>query len=101
MKYIITESRINNLLEKYILERYPMVRSVGFGTKKVHLGSGPNDKGETDIVQTIIFINFIKGEMINNSPSYILKNIYNDLNSMFNLNIEKYGSYWDISGVVL
>lgn len=100
MKYLITENRIHNLIEKYILDRYPMVGSVGFGTKKVHLAAGPNDEGETDIVKTLIFINFTNGKM-SHSPSYTLKKIYNDLNSMFNLNIERYGSYWDISGIVL
>jgi hypothetical protein len=93
MKYIITENRINNLLEKYILERYPMVRDVFFTTKLIRLASEPNERGENDIIRNIININFIDGKMTH-SPSYTGRQIRNDVNSMFSLDIDKYGSDW-------
>lgn len=95
MKYIITESRINNLLEKYILERYPMVRDVFFTTKKIRLAGEPNERGENDITRNIININFIDGEMTY-SPSVMGRKIKNDINPMFGLDIETYGSDWGI-----
>ena len=95
MKYIITESRINNLLEKYILERYPMVRDVFFTTKSIRLASEPNERGENDIIRNIININFKDSEMTH-SPTWTSKHIRNDINSMFGLEIDKYGSDWGI-----
>jgi hypothetical protein len=93
MKYIITENRINNLLEKYILERYPMVRDVFFTTKLIRLAGEPNERGENDITRNIININFIDGKMTH-SPSYVGRQIRNDVNSMFGFDIDKYGSDW-------
>jgi hypothetical protein len=93
MKYIITENRINNLLEKFILERYPMVRDVFFTTKLIRLAGEPNERGENDIIRNIININFIDGKMTH-SPSYTGRQIRNDVNSMFGFDIDKYGSDW-------
>ena len=95
MKYIITESRINNLLEKYILERYPMVRDVFFTTKLIRLAGESNERGENDIIRNIININFKDGKMTH-SPSYTGRQIRNDVNSMFSLGIGEYGSDWGI-----
>jgi hypothetical protein len=93
MKYIITENRINNLLEKFILERYPMVRDVFFTTKLIRLAGEPNERGDNDIIRNIININFIDGKMTH-SPSYTGRQIRNDVNSMFGFDIDKYGSDW-------
>jgi hypothetical protein len=93
MKYIITENRINNLLEKFILERYPMVRDVFFTTKLIRLAGEPNERGENDIIRNIININFMDGKMTH-SPSYTGRQIRNDVNSMFGFDIDKYGSDW-------
>ena len=95
MKVVITESKINNLLEKYILNSYPMVSDVFFTTKDVRLAGAPNEKGENNIVRNIININFKDGEMTH-SPTWTSKHIRNDINSMFGLGIEEYGSYWGI-----
>ena len=93
MKYIITENRNNNLLEKFILERYPMVRDVFFTTKLIRLAGEPNERGENDIIRNIININFMDGKMTH-SPSYTGRQIRNDVNSMFGFDIDKYGSDW-------
>ena len=93
MKYIITESRINNLVEKFILEGYPMVRNVFFTTKLIRLAGEPNERGKNDINRNVININFIDGKMTH-SPSYMGRRIRNDINSMFGFDIDKYGSDW-------
>ena len=95
MKYIITESRINNLLEKYILERFPMVKNVSFTTKKVQLAGEPNSRGEKIIDRNIINLSWDWGEM-EWSPNKTTKSIIVDVNRMFGLNIGEYGSDWDI-----
>lgn len=95
MKYIITESRINNLLEKYILDRYPMVDDVFFTTKSIRLAGESNEKGENNIIRNIININFKDGKMTN-SPTMTSKDIRNDINLMFGVRIGEYGSDWGI-----
>ena len=49
MKVLIKEDRRNGLIEKYILNSFPMVGKVTFETKKVQLASGENKKGENVI----------------------------------------------------
>ena len=84
-----------NYIEKYILGGYPMVKRVFFTSKKVQLAGEPNSRGETIIERNTINIDFIDGKMTH-SPSYLGRKIRNDINSMFGLNIDKYGSDWDI-----
>jgi len=93
MKVVIKESKYNNLIEKYILDGYPMVKRVFFKTKLIRLASEPNERGENNIVRNIINIDFIDGKMTH-SPNYMGRQIRNDVNSMFGFDIDKYGSYW-------
>jgi hypothetical protein len=93
MKIIITENRLNSSLEKYILNGYPMVKRVFFTTKLVQLAGEPNSGGEKIIDRNIINIDFIDGKMTH-SPSYMGRQIRNDINSMFGFDIDKYGSDW-------
>jgi hypothetical protein len=93
MKIIITENRLNSSLEKYILNGYPMVKRVFFTTKLVQLAGEPNSRGEKIIDRNIINIDFIDGKMTH-SPSYMGRQIRNDINSMFGFDIDKYGSDW-------
>ena len=93
MKVLIKESKYNNLIEKYILDGYPMVKRVFFKKKLIRLASEPNERGENNIVRNIINIDFIDGKMTH-SPNYMGRQIRNDVNSMFGFDIDKYGSYW-------
>jgi hypothetical protein len=95
MKYIITESRINNLIEKYILDKYPMVRNVTFTKDLVNFVNHPDDKGYETIEQNVMNINFINGKMTH-SPSYLTRLIRNDINPMFGLEIGRGVSEWRI-----
>jgi len=94
MKYIITESRINNLIEKYILAKYPMVRNVTFTKDLVNFVNDPDDKGYETMEQNVMNINFIDGKMTH-SPSYLIRQIRYDINPMFNLDIKK-SSGWRV-----
>ena len=91
MKVIITENRLHKTIEKYILNGYPMVKRVFFTTKKIRLASEPNSKGENIIDRNIINIDFIDGKM-SYSPTYTLKQIKNDIGSMFGLDMGRHGS---------
>jgi hypothetical protein len=94
MKVLITESKYNNLIENYILNGYPVVKSVTFTTKDVYLASGDKSERRT-INRNIINIGLISGQMTH-SPSWTLRDIARDVNRMFGLGIEQPGSDWGI-----
>ena len=94
MKVLITESKYNKLIEDYILNGYPVVKSVTFTTKDVYLASG--DKSDRRTIQrNIINVGFRGGEM-QNSPTRTLREIRADINRMFGLRIDESGSDWGI-----
>jgi hypothetical protein len=93
MKVLITENRLHKSIEKYILDGYPMVKRVFVTTNKVELAGEPNNRGEHIIDRNTINIDFINGKMTH-SPSYVGRQIRNDVNSMFGFDINEYGSDW-------
>ena len=94
MKVLITEHKYYNLIENYILEGYPVVKSVTFTTNDVYVASGDRSERRT-IQRNIINVGFRGGEM-RNSPTRTLREIRNDINRMFGLHIDKSGSDWGI-----
>ena len=94
MKILITENKLFNSIERYILDGYPVVKSVTFTTKDIYLASG--DKSERRTIQrNIINVGFRGGEM-QNSPTRTLREIRADINRMFGLDIDMSGSHWGI-----
>lgn len=94
MKVLITESKYNNLIENYILNGYPVVKSVTFTTKDVYLASG--DKSDRRTIQRNIINVGFKGGKMQNSPTRTLREIRADVNRMFSLDIDMSGSHWGI-----
>ena len=98
MKYIITESRMESMIKEYILKNYD-VAEVEFGNKRVHLGSGPNDKGETSVIQKTItiYINNIKNTKNYGELKDTKRSISNSLEQLFGVDFLTYGSEWDLN----
>lgn len=94
MKILITENKLHNTIERYVLEGYPVVKSVTFTTKEVYLASGDRSERRT-IQRNVINVGFRGGEM-QNSPTRTLREIRNDVNRMFGLHIDESGSDWRI-----
>ena len=94
MKVLITESKYNKLIEDYILNGYPVVKSVTFTTKDVYLASG--DKSDRRTIQRNIINVGFKGGKMQNSPTRTLREIRADVNRMFGLDIDMSGSHWGI-----
>ena len=94
MKILITENKLFNSIERYILDGYPVVKSVTFTTKDVYLASGNKSERKT-IQRNIINVGFRGGEM-QNSPTRTLREIRADINRMFGLDIDMSGSHWGI-----
>lgn len=95
MKYIISENRINQSIESFLKERYPIVYKVNFKKYNVLLGSSE----ERPIIERTV-IEIILNGLDYNYKSHELRNvgkqIRETLDTFFNLNIEEYGSEWDI-----
>lgn len=98
MKYLITENKMENMIKGYILKNHD-VMDVEFGTKRVHLGSGPNDKGEENVEQKviIIYINNIKNTKNYGELKEIKSGVVNSLENLFGIDFESYGSEWDLN----
>lgn len=97
MKYIITESRIENLVKEFILNNYD-VANVDITIKKVKLGSGPNKEGHTFIDRKIINIdvNNYDGRYNDYKVAQIGVKIGENLNSYFGFSLGEYGSEWGL-----
>ena len=97
MKYIITESRMENLIKEFILKNYD-VANVDFTTKSVRLGSGPNKEGHTIIARHIINIdvNNYDGRYNDYKVTQIGVKIGEDLRNYFGLSFGDYGSEWGL-----
>lgn len=98
MKIIITESKIENIIKKYIMMQ-DHVYDVDFETNRVHLGSGPNDKGETSVMQTniIVYLNNVKNDVGHMTLFNIKLSIIRNLESFFNIDWRPYGSRWSFT----
>lgn len=91
MKYIITESKINGLIERYILKKYSKVKDVTFKNKKVMLGS---DRKIIDSTTIVVTLDNSDNKMTQIELSDLRKEIINDVDQVFGLDWQEYGSPW-------
>ncbi len=103
MKYLITENKLNNYIEMYLKENFEDVVDVKFVKKTVFLASEDRKIESTEIQILIDPMKVLKGnfQMVRVDVSEVRRNIWRQLNSMFGLKIEKYGSPWDIKFFVI
>lgn len=97
MKYLITENKMESIIKDYILNNYD-VMDVEYTESRVHLGSGPNDKGQTDVTQKVInvYIENFKHKKRYGDLKQIKSSLWNTLGSLFGIDLTKYGSEWDL-----
>ena len=98
MKYIITESKMENMIKNYILNNNNDVVDVEFGTKRAHLGSGPNEKGETTVDRKVIMITIdnLKNKKTPLELREETREIARTLEGLFGIDFRNYGSEWDL-----
>jgi hypothetical protein len=103
MKYLITENKLNNYIEMYLKENFEDVVDVKFVKQTVFLASEDRKIEATDIQILIDPMKVLKGNfrMLNADISEIKKSIWRQLNSMFGLKIEDYGSPWSITFFII
>jgi hypothetical protein len=97
MKYIITENRMENMIKEFILKTYD-VYGVEFSTKRVHLGSGPNEKGETMVEQKVIeiYIENFKNQKRFGEMKSIKTSLWDVLRDLFGIDLNSYGTEWSL-----
>jgi hypothetical protein len=96
MKYIITESKMENMIKDYILNDDNNVVDVEFGAQRVMLGSGPNEKGETIVTQKVIMVTFdnVKNKKTSGKLRESTEKIAKTLEGLFGIDFRNYGSEW-------
>jgi len=102
MKYLLTESRLQNLIEIYIRENFSDLNiiSVSFRKQNVTLASD----GGRSITRNVIVIvidpfNRGSGNLEERHKAYnygIRREIFNSIDNMFSLKMSEYGSEWEL-----
>jgi len=99
MKYLITENKMNDLIERYIKSNFSEVVSVRFYNVNVFLASDDKTIERTDI-HVIADTNNVRDGYIHQGSIHqareFKRELWNELNSMFNLGLELYGSKWGL-----
>ena len=94
MKYIITESKLEGSIKKFVLQEYPDVSDVFFTTKKVALGSSVDRPVINETIINVI-INNSKNQLKRDYTYNLESDIIDSVNTVFNLKYDEYGSGWD------
>jgi hypothetical protein len=107
MKYLITESKIESTIESFLRSSFSEVVDVKFKRVGVVLGSEtPSRRIERTNIEILIDPEGILNGNFNPKKGHFVGDnlkieIWQTINSMFSLNMEKYGSEWDIEFLVL
>lgn len=93
MKYLISETKMNSSIRKFILGSFPMVEDVGYSSQNLVLGS---TEGFPKINQTIIRVIFDNKEnqYSRNDLIELATQIIGKVDAIFGLDSKKYGSEW-------
>ena len=96
MKYLITESQINNVIERFLRKKFPEVVNVNFKKKKVMLASTRETKEVNVIAILIDPYNLLTSDNFTNIARYSLQDIkqeiYDSLERYFKIDWRQYGS---------
>ena len=87
------------IIEKYLLKHFPSILKVEFSKKQSYLGSSFDlPEEERTITKDVIEITFdnLKGNLSKGQLSELRSDIWNTLSHVFGLQIEKYGSKYDL-----
>ncbi len=89
---------METMIKDYILNDDNNIVDVEFGTKRVYLGSRPNEKGETEVMQKVIMITI---DNVKKKKSYSelrenTRKIASTLEGLFGIDFKSYGSEWDL-----
>jgi hypothetical protein len=106
MKYLITESKIESTIESFLKSSFDEVVDVKFNKVSRNLAYDEGKRIEVNIIEILIDPEgILKGNFNPKKEHYVGEDlkieIWQTINSMFSLNMEKYGSDWDIEFLIL
>ena len=106
MKYLITESKIESTIESFLKSSFDEVVGVKFNKVDRILAYDDGKRIEVNIIEILIDPEgILKGNFNPKKGYYVGEDlkieIWQTINSMFSLNMEKYGSKWDIEFLIL
>jgi hypothetical protein len=99
MKYIITENKMNDLIEKVLKKNEPEIIDVEFGTRKVVLASKTEKHNPGDVVEKTLIkvtVDNIDKHLMQGDYNEIYRSIRDNLNSYLNINLNEYGVLYDL-----
>lgn len=100
MRYIITESRKEDIIKKFILSNFDRVTDVWFTTRSVYYGSGPvngKDRGQQTIIKILVDNSSEENKLTNAELSKLRRDIISKTDNLFNLGYNTYGGGWEFS----
>jgi hypothetical protein len=106
MKYLITESRIESTIESFLKSSFDEVVGVNFKKITKVLTYDDGKRIEVNVIEILIDPEgILKGNFNPKKEYYVGEDlkieIWQTINSMFSLNMEKYNSEWDIEFLIL
>ena len=106
MKYLITESKIESTIESFLKSSFDEVVDVKFNKVSRNLAYDEGKRIEVNIIEILIDPEgILKGNFNPKKEYYVGEDlkieIWQTINSMFSLNMEKYNSEWDIEFLIL
>ena len=106
MKYLITESRIESAIESFLKSSFDEVVGVNFKKITKMLAYDDGKRIEVNVIEILIDPEgILKGNFNPKKEYYVGEDlkieIWQTINSMFSLNMEKYASEWDIEFLIL
>jgi hypothetical protein len=106
MKYLITESRIESAIESFLKSSFSEVVGVNFKNITKVLTYDDGKRIEVNVIEILIDPEgILKGNFNPKKEYYVGEDlkieIWQTINSMFSLNMEKYNSEWDIEFLIL
>jgi hypothetical protein len=106
MKYLITESKIESTIESFLKSSFDEVVGVNFKKITKVLTYDDGKRIEVNVIEILIDPEgILKGNFNPKKEYYVGEDlkieIWQTINSMFSLNMEKYNSEWDIEFLIL
>lgn len=99
MKYILTENKMNDLIERVLKSYDSEIVDVEFGTKKVKLASHSETHKMGDIIDRVIIkitVDNTDGHLLQSDFNQLMKSVKLILDKHLNIDVEEYGSPYGI-----
>jgi|LauGreDrversion4_2_1035121.scaffolds.fasta_scaffold288410_2 hypothetical protein len=104
MKYLITESSLNGLIETFLKKKFDDIVDIKFVKRQVYLASD-NETIERTVIQVLVDpYEILQGNFEANTMRLIGKlksDIWETLDKFFSLKLKEYGSKWEVEIFIL